>query len=128
LLLDDTRASLEAYLRALPGAPGPNDDYYSPFRALKAYLMTTLRPGRADPAFLALALTDTWQGTPATRSEQRSLAMDQFAFYGAERSTNMCPGKADDTVVEHARVYLLGFQQEDRIYRIPGTPCATSRK
>ena len=117
LLLGDAHASIEAYLKALPSAPGPNDDYERPFRALKAYLMMTLRPGKADPAFLGSALTDAWQSTRPTRPEQSSLARNQFDFYGAERSTDMCPSRADDNIVEHTRVYLLGFQQEDRIYK-----------
>lgn len=116
-LLSDTRDTLLRRLRSLPASPGPNDDYDAPYNNLKAYLMMTRHPEKADAKFLTGVLDDRWQQGRALSPDQARLAHDQFWFYSAERTGNFCAARPDDDIVRQARAYLLQFKLEDRAYR-----------
>ena len=116
-LLSDARGSLAEYFRRLPPAPGQGDDYELPFRLLRAYLMTTSDPSKAEPGFLARVLIDRWSSNRVLSEDESALIRQQFAFYASERANDLCPAKADPDAVAHVRSYLWQFQPVERIYR-----------
>ncbi len=116
-LLGDTQDTLLRRLRALPSSPGPYDDYDAPYNNLKAYLMMTRHPEKADAPFLSGMLGARWPQAESAGEEQKRLANSQFWFYASERKGNFCPARPEDDVIRQARSYLLQFRLEDRAYR-----------
>ena len=116
-LLGDVRDRLAGRLRSLPASPGPSDDYDTPYNNLKAYLMMTSNPDKADTPFLSRMLAARWAQADTATEEQKRLAGAQFQFYAAERKDNFCPARPDTDVIRQARSYLLQFKLEDRAYR-----------
>jgi type VI protein secretion system component VasK len=62
-LLGDTQDMLLRRLRALPSSPGPYDDYDAPYNNLKAYLMMTRHPEKAD---CPVSLRHAWRALAAS--------------------------------------------------------------
>ena len=116
-LLGDSQEAIQRKLRSLPTSPGQFDDYDAPYNNLKAYLMMTRHPEKADPGFLAAILAARWPQGGAAGDEQKKLAAAQFWFYASERKENFCPARPDDDAIRLARTYLLQFKLEDRAYR-----------
>jgi type VI secretion system protein ImpL len=116
-LLGDVQDTLLRRLRGLPSSPGPNDDYDTPYNNLKAYLMMTKNPDKADAPFLSGMLGTRWSQADTAGEDQRKLAGRQFWFYASERRDNFCPAPPDNDVISQARRYLLQFKLEDRAYR-----------
>ena len=77
-------------------SPGQIDDSDAPYHNLKAYLMMTRHPEKADPGFLAAILAARWPQGGAAGDEQKKLAAAQFWFYASERKENFCPARPDD--------------------------------
>lgn len=116
-LLRPVQAVLSRQLASVPPSPGPNDDYERPYNYLKAYLMTTRHPEKADAAFLERVLTEAWANGREVTPDQLRLARTQFAFYAQRRQSGFCPAPPDDGAIRRARAYLWQFRLEDRIYR-----------
>ena len=116
-LLGDVQDTLLRRLRGLPSSPGPNDDYDTPYNNLKAYLMMTRHPEKAEAPFLAGILGARWSQADTAGEEQKQLAGRQFWFYASERRDDFCPARPDNDVIRQARAYLLQFKLEDRAYR-----------
>ncbi len=116
-LLGDSQDAILRKLRSLPASPGQFDDYDAPYNNLKAYLMMTRHPEKADPGFLAAILAARWPQAGSAGDEQKKLAAAQFWFYASERKENFCPARPDDDAIRLARTYLLQFKLEDRAYR-----------
>lgn len=138
LMLYQTQASLLFTLQALPPKPGPA---FSPaYRTLKAYLITTVNPGKSTQLFLVPILIDCWTEGRTIDSESISLAQRQFDFYAEElKTTNPYPWLAetdprraiayaersglrsvnlyDRLAVEGARKYLNQFRGADSVYQ-----------
>ncbi|HLJ86704.1 MAG TPA: ImcF-related family protein [Candidatus Angelobacter sp.] len=108
LLLASTQTRIATRLKGLPESPAASaDDFGDNYKSLKAYLMTTRNPDRADKNFLSPILLDRWsngQGIDPTRLE---LARNQFDFYSGElqRSVPVSP-RIDGDAIDHARQYL----------------------
>lgn len=116
-LLSETRKTLALRLAALPPAPGPADDYDTPYGDLKAYLMLTSNRERSDPAFLASLPPDRWALGAAVPDELAKLARTQFRFLGEQGTSGLCGEAANSDAVERARAYLKRFPLLDRAYR-----------
>ncbi len=116
-LLGDSQDAILRKLRSLPASPGQFDDYDAPYNNLKAYLMMTRHPEKADPGFLAAILAARWPQAGASGDEQKKLAAAQFWFYASGRKEDFCPARPDDDAIRLARTYLLQFKLEDRAYR-----------
>src|SRR5215469_16349209 len=122
LLFGDTQGQMASFLRNRPTSVTniSDDDYSTAYNTLKAYLMTTLNPNKADTSFLSQFLLSKWSG-PLDSAEQNRLALEQFKFYADElRIDNPFPGQDDALVqqsVEQSRRYLVSFMGADFVYR-----------
>ncbi len=116
-MLGPARASMQSTLTGLRAVPGPNDDYERAFNTLKAYLMTTSNPEKAEVPFLGDQLSAQYAGGRQLAPEQAALVRDQFAYYAAERSSGMCPAADDKDAVEQARTHLWNYPLVERTYR-----------
>ena len=122
LLFGDTQGQMASFLRNRPTSPTSisDEDYSTAYNTLKAYLMTTLNPNRADTSFLSQFLFSKWSG-PLDSAEQNRLALEQFKFYADElRIDNPFPGQDDALVqqsVEQSRRYLIAFTGATFVYR-----------
>lgn len=118
-MLTESRQSLERRLSSLTFAPGPGDDYDTTYRELKAYLMLTSNPERADAGFLGTVLTARFTAARnlEPNSEFSKLTENQFRFLGSQRTSGFCGGRAQPAAIAQARVYLNRFPLVDRVYR-----------
>ena len=96
LLFGSTQAQMLGSLQRSPAAPGPNDDYGTPYDTLKSYLLTTSEWKRTSDAglrsFLGSKLDARWvnQREGEIGKERLDLAKAQFDFY-ASRSAQREP-------------------------------------
>lgn len=122
LLFGDAQSQMALFLRNRPTSPTntSDDDYVTAYNTLKAYLMTTLNPNKADTSFLSEFLLSKWSG-PLDSAEQNRLALEQFRFYADELQVdNPFPGQGDALVrqsVDQSRRYLVSFTGADFVYR-----------
>jgi type VI secretion system protein ImpL len=117
VLLADLQEQLVRRLRVVPQTPGPQDDYDRPYSYLKAHLMMTRHPEKADAAFLGRVLGDVWRSRPDLTPDQQKLALEQIRFYASARKDNFCPARPDEDAVRQAQAYLWQFKLVDRVYR-----------
>ncbi|MEZ5353937.1 MAG: ImcF-related family protein [Bryobacteraceae bacterium] len=117
VVLGDIQEQLVRRLRSVPQTPGPRDDYDRPYSYLKAYLMTTRHPDKADPAYLTRVLTELWASRPDLAPDQVRLAREQFRFYSSGRKDNFCPARPDEDAIRQTQAYLWQFKLVDRVYR-----------
>jgi type VI secretion system protein ImpL len=113
-----TQTALLNRLRQLPASPGPDDQFSPGYETLKAYLITTSHHDKSTHEWLSPVLLRTWsQGRDG--SERSQLAGRQFDFYSDELRLENPYTPAEETgTVKHARDYLNGFNQLDRVYRL----------
>lgn len=117
LIFGQTQAGLLEWLRALPAAPGPEDEYQPTYDTLKAYLITTSHPDKSTKLFLGPLLTARWAGKNTVEPDRRRLAQTQFEFYAEElKRGNPFTSENDSQAIEHARDYLNQFSAIERIY------------
>jgi type VI secretion system protein ImpL len=124
LLLGPAQSNILTQLRALQSPPTADADYTSVYNPLKAYLITTVNPGKSvlEPAFLAPALSSSWARPVAAPSDVANLARTQFETYAtvlAEPLSCMASvgGSQDRATVEHAREYLNGMGGFRHVYQ-----------
>ncbi|MEZ5399661.1 MAG: ImcF-related family protein [Bryobacteraceae bacterium] len=117
VVLDDVREQLTRRLRSVPRTPGPQDDYDQPYSYLKAYLMMTRYPDKADAAYLTRVLGNVWADRQALSPDQTRLAREQFRFYASARKDNFCDARADEDAIRQTQAYLWQFKLVDRVYR-----------
>jgi type VI secretion system protein ImpL len=118
LLLRSTRDSLLTFLRSLPSTPTQGSDYGAVYTALKAYLITTLRPDQSTVEFLGPALVERWRGTRSIDPGRLDLAARQFGFYAAELPHgDPFDIEPDTRTVSHTRAFLGKFTGAEPIYR-----------
>jgi type VI secretion system protein ImpL len=122
LLFGEVQSQVGTFLRNRPASPSnpSDDDYSTSYNTLKAFLMTTLNPEKADTPFLSQFLLSKWSG-PSDSAEQNRLALQQFAFYADElHIDNPFPVKDDPLVKEavgQSRHYLAAFTNANFVYR-----------
>ncbi len=110
LLLDGVQARQAEFLRTLPHAASPNDEWQRPYESLKAYLITTSNPDKSTREFLSPVLLNRWLGSSVVDEERQQLARAQFDFYADElRVENPFSFREDSFVVQPARNFLNSF-------------------
>jgi type VI secretion system protein ImpL len=117
LLFGETQTALLDYMKRLPQAPTPQDDYMTSYNALKAYLITTSNPDKSTKAFLTPVLTKYWQGVRQLDPQRAALIARQFDFYAEElRESNPFSKETDAVTVDKTRAFLKQFSGEERLY------------
>lgn len=118
LLFGATQAGLLEWLRRLPPAPGPNDEYSPTYDTLKAYLITTSHHEKSTRMFLSPLLLSRWAGKRTIDARRMQLAQLQFHFYSEDlKLANPFSSENDGLAIERARRYLAQFGAVDRIYQ-----------
>jgi len=118
LMFGQTQAAMHDAIAKVPGAPGPNDEYFPIYEQLKAYLITTSHPDKSTREWLAPALQKYWPGGRGLTDDRSKLALAQFEFYADElKVKNPFSPEADATAIERARNYLSKFAATERVYR-----------
>ncbi|HUB80506.1 MAG TPA: ImcF-related family protein [Bryobacteraceae bacterium] len=105
------------FLRGLAASPGAA---YGPvYETLKAYLMTTSEPAKADARFLLPVLVRWWASNGNPGSDSEVVARRQFEYYAAQLSRDdPFPRDNDNQVVLQARRHLSQFAGADRTYAL----------
>jgi type VI secretion system protein ImpL len=123
-LFGGVQGGLLAFLRGVPAAPGPNDDFGYGYDSLKAYLLTTSEYKRSSDKSLAQFLANTllarWaQGREDQIGKPRlELAKLQFDFYAQDLANgNPYADQGEGAAIERARAYLWGFGGIQTFYR-----------
>ncbi|HUI42922.1 MAG TPA: ImcF-related family protein [Terriglobia bacterium] len=135
LLLNRTQGVLLNRLRQLPSsAPGPNDDYGTPYETLKAYLITTSEGSHSTSDFLPPVLYQAWSEGANPDPAAAAAAQKQFDFYAdelrysAQQDAATCfAAPADPDAVLRARNYLGQFPPELPVYRAMLAAAATAK-
>ena len=118
LLFGQTQTSLLQTLSALPGAPGPNDQYGPAYDTLKAYLITTSNHDKSTRLFLSPVLSKTWAAGREIDPDRAQLAQKQFDFFSDQlKDANPYSSENDTLAVARARNYLSQFSGIERVYR-----------
>ena len=118
LLFGQAQAKLVQTLSALPGAPGPNDQYGPAYDTLKAYLITTSNHDKSTALFLSPVLMNAWVAGRNIDQDRVQLAQKQFDFYSEQlKIENPYSSEYDTLVVARARNYLSQFSGGERVYR-----------
>jgi type VI secretion system protein ImpL len=110
LLLDGVEVRVSEYLRSLPPAASPTDEWKKPYDSLRAYLITTSHPDKSTREFLSPVLMDRWMGNSTVDEQRQQIARAQFDFYADElRVENPFSIPEDSFVVQPARKFLNSF-------------------
>ncbi|HEY3928419.1 MAG TPA: ImcF-related family protein [Candidatus Koribacter sp.] len=118
LLFASSQGLILNSLERLPNAPGPQDNYETPYRLLKAYLITTTNHEKSTVDFLSPVLYDAWAHGRTVDDNAAQLIKKQFDFYSSELlAANPYSSAGNDQAIAHARSYLSQFQAIERIYR-----------
>jgi len=118
LLFGEAQAKLMQTLSALPGAPGPNDQYGPAYDTLKAYLITTSNHDKSTSLFLSPVLMNAWVAGRDIDQDRVQLAEKQFDSYSEQlKAQNPYSSEYDTLVVARARNYLSQFSGTERVYR-----------
>ncbi len=118
LLFGQAQANLVQTLSALPGAPGPNDQYGPAYDTLKAYLITTSNHDKSTSLFLSPVLMKAWVAGRDIDQDLTGLAQKQFDFYSEQlKIQNPYSSEYDTLVVARARNYISQFSGVERVYR-----------
>ena len=119
VLFGGTQRRILASLKQLPAVPASlSDDYDTPYRSLKAYLITTSHHDKSTKEFLSPLLYQRWNQGRSPDPESAKLAQRQFDFYSTElQAANPYSSQEDEPAVRNARGYLSHFQPVKRIYR-----------
>ena len=118
LLFGQAQANLVQTLSALPGAPGPNDQYGPAYDTLKAYLITTSNHDKSTSLFLSPVLMKAWVAGRDIDQDLTQLAQKQFDFYSEQlKIQNPYSSEYDTLVVARARNYISQFSGVERVYR-----------
>ena len=118
VLFGQSQGSLVQTLSALPGAPGPNDQYGPAYDTLKAYLITTSNHDKSTTLFLSPILMKAWVGVRDIDQDRLQLAQKQFDFYSEQlKIQNPYSSEYDTLVVSRARNFLSQFSGGERVYR-----------
>jgi type VI secretion system protein ImpL len=118
LLFAQTQAGLLQTLSALPGTPGPNDQYGPAYDTLKAYLITTSNHDKSTRLFLSPLLLKAWAVGREIDPDRVQLAQKQFDFYSEQlKDANPFSSEYDTLAVARARNYLSQFSGVERVYR-----------
>jgi len=117
VLFGETQTALLDFMKRLPPAPGPQDDYVSSYNALKAYLITTSNSEKSTRAFVSPILQKYWQGLKQVDPGRTALISRQFDFYAEElRLSNPFSKENDALTVDRTRRFLKQFSGEERLY------------
>jgi type VI secretion system protein ImpL len=117
LMFGETQTAVLDYMKRLPQAPTPQDDYMTSYNALKAYLITTSNPDKSTKAFLTPVLTKYWQGVKQVDPQRAALIARQFDFYAEElKESNPFSKETDAVTVDKTRAFLKQFSGEERLY------------
>jgi type VI secretion system protein ImpL len=119
VLLADLNEAMLAQLRSLTATPSPDDPDEPAFDFLKTHLMISAGSCKPDRDLASRTL----KKASALMAPDASPAWHQFAdwqidFYTSELSRgNPCHLQEDSAAREHARQYLAGIKNTDRIYQ-----------
>ena len=117
LMFGESQAALLDYMRRLPPAPGPQDDYMATYNTLKAYLITTSNPDKSTRSFLTPVLVKYWQGVKQPDPQRAALIAKQFDFYADELlDSNPFSKENESMTVDRTRRFLKQFEAEERLY------------
>ncbi|HEV1288365.1 MAG TPA: ImcF-related family protein [Bryobacteraceae bacterium] len=124
LLFGSTQAQMLTSLQRSPAAPGPNDDYGTPYDTLKSYLLTTSEWRKTSDtglqSFLGSKLDARWvnQREGEIGKERLDLAKAQFDFYAGDlHNGNPYSQPPDEGAIKKSRIYLAGFPGLQRVYQ-----------
>lgn len=117
LMFGETQTAVLDYMKRLPQAPSPTDDYMTTYNALKAYLITTSNPDKSMKTFLTPVLMKYWTGVKQVDPQRNALVARQFDFYADElKESNPFSRENDATTVDRTRTFLKQFSGEERLY------------
>jgi type VI secretion system protein ImpL len=116
LLFGQTQAEMINLLQRLRIPPEPTDNYGSTYDTLKAYLITTVEWKRSS-SWLSPVLVGRWAAGRQVEAIL-PLARTQFDFYSEDLVRgNPFSEKAEDSVVDRARLHLSKFAGIEQIYQ-----------
>jgi type VI secretion system protein ImpL len=117
VMFGETQTAVLDFMKRLPPAPGPQDDYLMTYNALKAYLITTSNPEKSTKAFLTPELMKYWRGMKEVDPQRNALVAKQFDFYAEELlASNPFSKENDALTVDRTRRFLKQFSGEERLY------------
>ena len=117
VMFGETQTAVLDFMKRLPQAPGPQDDYMVSYNALKAYLITTSNPDKSTKVFLTPVLMKYWQGVKQVEPQRYGLVGKQFDFYAEElKESNPFSKENDAMTVDRTRIFLKQFSGEERLY------------
>jgi type VI secretion system protein ImpL len=117
VMFGESQTAVLDFMKRLPQAPGPQDDYMTSYNTLKAYLITTSNPDKSTKLFLTPVLMKYWQGTKQVDPQRNALIAKQFDFYAEElKESNPFSKENDALTVDRTRVFLKQFSGEERLY------------
>lgn len=117
VMFGETQTAVLDFMKRLPPAPGPQDDYMTTYNALKAYLITTSNPDKSTKLFLTPVLMKYWQGMKQVDPQRNALVAKQFDFYAEElKESNPFSRENDALTVDRTRAFLKQFSGEERLY------------
>ncbi len=117
VMFGETQTAVLDYMKRLPQAPTPQDDYMTSYNALKAYLITTSNPDKSTKTFLTPVLMKYWQGVKQVEPQRYGLVGKQFDFYAEElKESNPFSKENDAVTVDRTRVFLKQFSGDERLY------------
>jgi type VI secretion system protein ImpL len=117
VMFGETQTAVLDYMKRLPAAPTPQDDYMTTYNALKAYLITTSHPDKSSRQFLTPELMTYWRGRKQVDPQRNALVAKQFDFYADELLlSNPFSRQNDIDTIERTRRFLKQFGDSDRLY------------
>ena len=117
IMFGESQTAVLDYMKRLPQAPTPQDDYMTSYNALKAYLITTSNPDKSTKTFLTPVLMKYWQGIKQVEPQRYGLIGKQFDFYAEElKESNPFSRENDAVTVDRTRLFLKQFSGDERLY------------
>lgn len=117
VMFGETQTAVLDFMKRLPPAPGPQDDYSTTYNSLKAYLITTSNPDKSTKMFLTPVLMKYWQGVKQVEPQRHALVGKQFDFYAEElKESNPFSRENDSVTVDRTRQFLKQFSGDARLY------------
>jgi type VI secretion system protein ImpL len=117
VMFGETQTAVLDFMKRLPPAPGPQDDYLNTYNALKSYLITTSNPDKSTRQFLTPELMKFWKGTKEVDPQRNALVARQFDFYAEElKESNPFSKENDALTIDRTRRFLKQFSGEERLY------------
>lgn len=115
LLFGQTQKGLVSFMKGVPEAPTPQDDYGYAYDSVKSYLLTakeyTRTSDKSLASYLGPSLNDRWSNCKQQDipNDVRELAKTQFVFYSNDLVHGNPYSSENDPSVPRAQEYLSKF-------------------